>query len=138
MARESRIEGRVAAVIDDEELVINRGSEHGVEVGMRFAVLQPEAIPITDPETEESIGSLPLVKTVVKVVRVNGPRLSTARTFRTIKGTGAAFVALVSGTPDRRETFDYDEHSVAEAVEGASYSVRRGDFVVQTTGNEYD
>jgi hypothetical protein len=65
-----RIEGKVAQLIDGQSLAINRGSEHGVRVGMRFAVLNPRGSEVRDPDTDEVIGSVELEKVVVKIVRV--------------------------------------------------------------------
>src|SRR4051812_6821678 len=52
------ITGFVARVLNSRELVINRGSEHGVELDMHFEVLAPEGEDITDPETGEPLGSI--------------------------------------------------------------------------------
>ena len=35
------IEGKVAAIIDDTTLVLNVGSEQGVQEGMAFAIFRP-------------------------------------------------------------------------------------------------
>ena len=55
------IEGRVARILTDESLVINRGSSHGVRAGMRFVVFA-ELDEVKDPETGGSLGRLELVK----------------------------------------------------------------------------
>jgi hypothetical protein len=53
-----RIRGLVAELIDDRILVINRGSDQGVQVGMRFAVLNRKGHNVVGPETGESLGSV--------------------------------------------------------------------------------
>jgi len=75
-----RITGVVAAVTSDRELIINRGSEHGVKAGMTF-VVRGQPTPIEDPETREVIGEVNPVKVMVRVAEVQ-PRLAIARTFR--------------------------------------------------------
>lgn len=80
----SRIEGKVARVITERELVLNVGSSHGVEVGMRFKILYPGGVAVTDPDTGETLGSVELEKTVVRIVSVQ-ERMSVGRTFRTIE-----------------------------------------------------
>jgi hypothetical protein len=75
------IEGSVARVEDQFTLIINRGSEHGVELGMQFAVMADGGDPIIDPETNEVIGELPTEKLRVQVFDVH-PKYSRAETFR--------------------------------------------------------
>ena len=75
------ITGAVAQILNSRELVLNRGSEHGVTNGMTFEVLAPEAENIRDPETGETLGSVDRPKVAVRIVHVE-PRLAVARTFR--------------------------------------------------------
>ena len=86
MSSTTGIRGQVAAVINERELAFNRGSDHGVEVGMRFAVVS-EFFDIKDPETEDPIGSVKRQKVRVKVVHVQ-ERLSVARTYETYTSGG--------------------------------------------------
>ena len=58
------IEGLVARILNEESVVINRGSAHGVKEGMRFAIFA-ELDEVKDPETGASLGRLELVKTRV-------------------------------------------------------------------------
>lgn len=74
------IEGSVARVEDQYNLIINRGSEHGVEVGMEFAVMSDDGDEIIDPETGDVIGELPSEKLRVRVFEVQ-PKFSRAETF---------------------------------------------------------
>lgn len=139
-----RISGKVAAVLNSRELALNVGSADGVTVGMRFAVLNSKGLGVTDPDTGEVLGDLPVAKTVVKVIRVDGPHLSTGRTFRTIPGKpGLADVLTRTssfvGTPDRVETLRIDpsRQDVLEISEQDSV-VKRGDTAVETRGDEFD
>ncbi len=63
------IEGLVARILNDESIVINRGSAHGVKEGMRFAIFT-ELEEIKDPETGSSLGKLELVKARVVAMHV--------------------------------------------------------------------
>lgn len=60
------IEGKVIRVLSSTEVVINRGSEHGIHSGSRFLifVLGDE---IRDPDTGESLGQLEVVRGKAKV-----------------------------------------------------------------------
>lgn len=76
-----RIVGKVAAVNSDRELVINRGSEHGVTLDDYFYI-KGEPIEITDPDTGDSLGSIAPTKAVVKVREI-ADKFCIVRTFRT-------------------------------------------------------
>jgi hypothetical protein len=136
---QSRIEGKVAGVLTLRELVINRGTADGVEIGMRFAVLNRQGIDIKDPDSGQSLGSVELVKTIVKIVRIQGDHLAVGRTFRTIKGSpGLSALAAFSGTPDRAETLAIEGSSLKAELSPEDSLVKPGDPVVQTMGDEYD
>ena len=62
-------EALVAAIIDDTTLVLNVGSEHGVRLGMVFAIFAEHA-DIKDPQTGESLGRWEMVKAQVVVTHV--------------------------------------------------------------------
>jgi hypothetical protein len=136
-----RIEGRVAQILTARELVINRGSADGVNVGMRFAVLNRRGTDIKDPDTGELLGSVELDKVLVKVVRVD-EHLAVARTFRTYRVGGGglwAFTAL-QGSPPRTvyETLKTDERRLKDELDEKESYVKIGDPVVQVIGEEYD
>lgn len=131
----SPIEGIVVAPLGNREVLINRGPEHGVEIGMRFVILG-EQIDVPIPESDETV-PIRQPKTIVKIVRFEGPRASVGRTFRTIKGSpGIASVAsLTQGTPDRLETFSVDPFDKVDA--NHDKTIHKGDLVRQTVGEEY-
>ncbi|MDR0625812.1 MAG: hypothetical protein LBG11_00910 [Bifidobacteriaceae bacterium] len=114
---EKRIAGSIAEVVSDREVILNRGSAHGVKNGMYFAILNPDAKRVKDPKTGEVLGDLRLVKTVVRAVEV-APRLTLARTFRTrevnVGGRGPdllSFADMMSAPRyvEKVETFKIDE-----------------------------
>lgn len=94
-----RLRGQVAELVSDREVILNRGSNHGVQQGQYFAILNPDTIGITDPETGEDLGGIRVVKVVVVAVEV-APKLTLARTFRTktlnVGGNSSALSALAS------------------------------------------
>lgn len=101
MTGREHITGKVAAVLSERRLVINRGSEHGVEPGMRFRVL--EALDITDPDTGERLGELPREVVRVAVIDV-APRYAVAHTFETYTlPPASAFARVSSVLPQPRE-----------------------------------
>jgi hypothetical protein len=135
-----RIRGKVAGILSRRELILNIGADDGVEIGMRFVILNSQGVDVKDPDTGEVLGTVEVPKTVVKVVRVGGPKLCVARTFRTIRGINSAInMASILGTPSQTETLDIASGSSlkAELSEGDSY-VKRGDIALSTMGDEYD
>jgi hypothetical protein len=138
---DGRIRGKVAAILSKRELILNIGSDDGVEVGMKFVILNSKGVDVTNPDTGEILGTVEVPKTVVKVVRVSGEHLSVARTFRTIRGTPGILsaVSAISGTPSGPETLEIASGSSlkAELSEEDSY-VKRGDVALSTHGDEYD
>jgi hypothetical protein len=139
-----RIEGVVAAILSNQELVINRGSDHGVSKGMKFAVLNRSGLDITDPETNEELGSVDVPKVIVEASRVQ-PKLTVAKTFRkrrvnigghnAIMGVGRLFEP--PKWQDELETLRIGQMpQVEELAESESY-VNIGDPVVQVKGDDY-
>lgn len=136
-----RIRGSVAQILNQQELVINRGTEHGVLVGMRFAVLNPRGQEIRDPDSGQAIGSVDVEKTLVKVVRVQ-ERLCVARTFRTYKTPGGPLWSAALGDwgrpPESRvETLKIDEARMRAELEERDSLVKIGDPVVEMRGEEF-
>jgi len=122
------IEGQVAAIINERELAINRGSDHGVERGMKFEVLEKRPVPITDPETQQELGSVTIVKIRVRVADVE-PQWSIAETYEVIGGkTSLAF--LMGMEAGHVRTLRTDEAITKPLSEQESY-VKRGDPVRQ-------
>lgn len=133
------IRGKVARILNSRELAINVGSEDGVVVGMYFDVLDPKGEDITDPDTDEILGSLERPKVRVQVYRVQD-RLSVAQTYkkRSVnvggKGglaiTGIAEYFMPPKYVTKYETLKTTEKTWEDLDETESY-VKTGDPVVQ-------
>ena len=74
------IEAKVAQILNDRELVINRGSDDGVAMEMKFKILETSDV-IVDPDTREELGRINREKVRVKVNHVE-TRLSIGRTYQ--------------------------------------------------------
>jgi hypothetical protein len=96
------ITGKVARVLNTRELVINRGSAHGVKRGTVFEVLDPDGSDIPDPDSGEIIGSVFRPKVRVRVTDVQ-PELAVASTYRTRRMNVGGAGAL--GAPDLSTLF---------------------------------
>jgi hypothetical protein len=140
------LRGVVAALLNSRELVINLGSDAGVKPGMKFAVLNSQGVDIVDPETEKSLGSVPIPKVIVEVARVE-PKLSVARTFkkrrRNVGGSGALGLAAMGNLfeppkwVDEWETLRIEQKPEAQEMPQSDSYVQRGDPVVEMQGDEY-
>src|SRR3712207_4171355 len=119
---DDRIEAKVAQILTARELVLNKGSEDGVAEGMRFAILNRKGADILDPDTGESLGSVELPKTFVKVVSTK-PKLAVARTFRTFRTSGGPLwnmlqsSGLTNPPTSRVETLKTDEKRLQEELD---------------------
>ena len=72
------VEGKVAKILGKGEIVLNRGSSHGVRKGMLFEVFAPEGEEVWDPDTGETLGTVEDVKAKAEVTEVK-ERLAVAR-----------------------------------------------------------
>ena len=77
---EETITGQVALIEDDHTLVINRGTEAGVQPGMIFAINANTGPVVTDPETGRELGRLSREKLRVRVFDAQ-PLFARAHTF---------------------------------------------------------
>lgn len=73
---------QVASVRDPHTLVINRGSEHGINKGQRFMVYTLSEEEIEDPETEDSLGHLEIVKGTGRATHVQ-EKMTTIKSDKT-------------------------------------------------------
>ena len=78
------IRGKIAYVLDNDDIVINVGAAHGVHRGMYFDVLDDHNLEIRDPDTEEVIGSLEVSKIKVEVIDTQ-EKISVATPYLSVK-----------------------------------------------------
>jgi hypothetical protein len=72
------VEGKVAKILGNSEIVLNRGSADGVRAGMIFEVFAPDGEEVWDPDTGETLGTVEDVKAQAEVTEVK-ERLAVAR-----------------------------------------------------------
>ncbi|MHA7176179.1 hypothetical protein ACX80D_05945 [Arthrobacter sp. Sr24] len=140
-----RISGKVAEVVSDRELILNRGKNHGVRKGMYFNILDPKTIGIKDPETGEDLGGIKRVKITVVAVEV-AENITLAQTFRTQKvniggkGTFAVYDSIIGqmAAPrvvERVETLRLDPNG-PKPLGSSESAVSKGDpFELGTEGD---
>ena len=137
------IRGRVARILTAREIAINVGSESGVEVGMRFEVMDTEGQDVKDPDTGEILGSIERPKVRVEISKVQ-KRLAIASTYNkvtvNIGGQGIGDISSLSRLfmppkwVTKYETLKTEEKTWEDLDEADSY-VNIGDPVVQVLEN---
>lgn len=135
------IEGKVAAILNERDLVINRGSDAGVKEGMKFKVIEPQ-FPITDPDTGASLGAVSREKIRVRIIEAQ-PRFSVGKTYETYVinvGVGirdssplemTATIQRSQQQVTRVRTLMAENTSRFDPLDEASSFVKVGDPVVQ-------
>ncbi len=129
------LEGKVIRIIDDKTILISLGSEQGVKIGTKFAIIGPGE-EIIEPETGKSLGPIMLEKARV-VVRQVEPKFCQASTpIRTVKYPTSvdritdfyAAMGLAGRTVRRQDSLPVDETDIQPLKEEAS-KIRVGDMV---------
>lgn len=141
MTTATRKSGQVAKILNSREIIINRGTEDGVETGMLFAILDRNPSEISDPETGELLGVIRRPQARVEVTRVEA-RLSFARTLSrrvNVGGVGRDWARLsqIFEPPQyelRHEPLRTDEPMWDD--QGDRY-IRPGDPIEQVFDSEY-
>src|SRR5215212_990129 len=83
------VEGKVAKILGNNEIVINRGRREGVRQGMLFEIFTPEVEEVWDPDTGETLGTVEDVKAKAEVTEVKD-KLAIARISEAGSPLGAA------------------------------------------------
>lgn len=106
---DSRLTGRVAEILNAREIVINIGLAHGVERGMKFAVLAEAPIEIVDPTTHEVLDVIDREKVRVEASEVR-ERITICRTFRTrtIGGKAGAMGDIMRQAIEMQRMYEYE------------------------------
>lgn len=114
-----RIEGKVARIVSEDELIINRGASAGVRVGMIFWVVDTRVLDVVDPDSGAPLGSIdrPLAKFKITAVE---PQIALG-VQHSSRGSMAKSLQNVLGAPERRSSL-----TTASWPEG----VRIGDAVI--------
>ncbi len=135
------IKGKVAGIINERDLIINRGSEAGVTEGMKFKVTEP--LQVKDPETGETLETFDREKIRVEIVEVK-LKYAVGKTYQTyvvnVGGVGFGSGDLTAGLRrlleprqevTRVRTLRADQTTNLEPMVEASSFVKVGDSVVQ-------
>lgn len=125
------IEGRVARVLNDQELIINRGRKDGVTRGMHFDVLRGESpVKIVDPETGEALGVLDRPKAVIRVSEVH-EKFALCEPYEVLEIGGSRVAPADFFAPRRRTPASFKGRDVEIAISEDESIIKVGDRVRQ-------
>ncbi len=132
------IEGKIASILDEYNVVINVGRLHGVTEGTFFVIYSPGEEEVKDPDSGKSLGCLEVVKGYVRATHVQeNLTLCTAETISfgppLVKGEGGlpgiqtlsgAMVAEAMGLKARGEArLNVNPVQVSGMVRGGTISI---------------
>jgi hypothetical protein len=130
------LQGKVAKILTEREVVINIGRMQGVKKGMRFAILSPTPEEISDPETGEVLDIVDRTKVLVQATEVR-EKVTICSTYRTIKISGGAFSTahyfnrLFDPPQEVPETLRFEDSSLPAPLPPEESYVKIGDRVKQ-------
>lgn len=129
------IEGKVAKILNNRELAMNRGRNQGVELGMKFAVI--EDLEVLDPDTKQQLGSVNRESIRVKVVQVFDD-FSIAQTYQTYRVPSVADSVLLASLAPRlgRTTNVRTIQSPGASPDSTAVPIKIGDRVLQVEKDE--
>ena len=138
------IRGKVARVLNEQEIVINAGIVDGVTVGMDFNVMDTNGEDIRDPDTDEVLGPIERPKVRVRVIHAQEklavatpPRSERANTDILADLTDSALPTLgpvarsLVVTPRKPYASSRKTSETVHALENKDTGVKIGDTVVQ-------
>jgi hypothetical protein len=104
---------KVAAVLDDRHVVINKGAKDGVSIGQEY-IIYAYGDEIQDPDTGNSLGRLEIIRGFGKVSRVQ-EHLATVQTASTRSNRPTnSLLAQYLGT--QRELVPFKDPQVGDLV----------------------
>lgn len=126
---------KIAKILDEYNIVINAGTNHGVAIGDEFQILDVTSNPVEDPDTKEIIGYLNLIKASVIVIDVQEKMcICTSEESKTSMGILADTLSNMTGhmhpygkTEKVRLNIDYSD--VTGGLSKSNEPIRVGDSV---------
>ncbi|WP_243323868.1 hypothetical protein [Geothrix sp. SG200] len=93
----------IVKIINEYTLVINKGSDHGLKIGDQFLVYFLETEELFDPETNENLGRLEILRGTGSVIHLQEKIATiksnrTTKTIRTIKRTPNQWASVLLGS----------------------------------------
>ena len=129
-ANKGPITAKVASILTERELTLNRGSKDGVKSGMKFKVLAKDPIEIFDPETNAKLGIVDREKVMVMASSV-AEKFTICRTYRKWNTGFSNLVAMMAMPHEVEESLKVSDSSLPTPLSEEDSVVKIGDRVVQ-------
>ena len=130
--KKAKLEGRVASILNAHELVINIGSDAGVESGQTFAVLAATPVEVADPDSGKILDKIDREKIRVEAHEVRA-KITICRTYRMRGGVDPIISSVLASTMfgrSRPETLRADDSDKPPPLEERDSYVKIKDRVV--------
>lgn len=112
------IVGKVAKVLNDREVVLNRGRLDGVKEGDYVGIVDAQEFGIKDPDSDRDLGDIVRFKVALRVTQISD-RLSIASTYKVSRvnvggnfNYGALKAFQAPEWVERVERLTYEENSI--------------------------
>lgn len=79
-----RVSGKVARIVSNKSVVLNKGSDDGIRIGNYIGVLDSLLQDIVDPDTNDNLGGIRAFKIALRVEQVS-QHLAVASTYKTYR-----------------------------------------------------
>ncbi|MGX8791691.1 hypothetical protein ACW0TQ_07920 [Oceanobacillus sp. M60] len=113
---------QIVKIIDDYHVVINAGSNIGIEPGVKFKILDKEKAPVHDPESGELLGFLDAAKDYIKAKEVQ-EKMTICESLRTVDIDFAFFPSAMPSVGKKRLNVDTFEITGGEDTTDALIKV---------------
>ncbi|SIT91479.1 hypothetical protein [Edaphobacillus lindanitolerans] len=119
---------KVAKILDEYTLIINGGSADNVHVDDTFNILDKDGSPVKDPDTDEIIGHLDLIKGTVVVTLVQ-ERMSVCTSPERVNYKFMANLNILKGnfTYSEKERLNVDLDQLTGELGKSEEPIRVGD-----------
>jgi|SRR5699024_727628 len=122
-------EFKIVKILDEYNVVINAGLSHGLKQGDQFQILDKEGSDVIDPDTQEVIGKLDLIKATVSVTELQ-EKMCICSSQQFIKMNSLlSGIGSISGSPNfsEQEKLNVDLAQVTGGKRKSNKKIRLGD-----------
>ncbi|WP_342538502.1 hypothetical protein MKY15_20885 [Sporosarcina sp. FSL K6-1540] len=120
---------KIIKIIDEYTVIINAGFNQGIEVGDKFQILDKKGSEVKDPDTDEVLGYLDLIKDTVNASEVHEKMSFCTTPFQaSIYASLTASINEASFAP-RQAKLNIDLEQVTGGLRESDEPIRIGDSV---------
>lgn len=125
---------KIAKILDEYSVIVNAGTDDGIEVGDQFQILDKKGSAVKDPDTGATIGHLDLIKGTINVSEVQEKMcICTSPNYVSIPATSllSSIRDITEALPvsSRREKLNVDLDQVTGGLRKSDAPIQVGDSV---------